>query len=301
MKESLVLEFAIFALIGVGFLVRKLRVVSEEGQKGLTNLVVDVILPCNILKAFLSADVEQLQADGLWVAGIALVFTLFSMGLGWVLFRRRPAAQGNCLRFASLCSNAGFMGNPVAEGLYGAAGLALANVYLIPMRIIMWSAGIAIFSGSHNWRATARRVVTHPCIIAVALGLAGMLLRVELPEPLLLPLSYLSSCNTAASMLVIGMILARIQPRQFLDGSVLGFSLLRLVVLPGLMLGLCAPLPISPMARNLCVLLAAMPVAANTSILADKYGGDSVYATKLVVVSTLLSIPTTALWSMILM
>ena len=300
MSDNLILEFAIFALIGVGFLARRLSIVSKEGQKSLTNLVVDVILPCNIFKAFLSADLERIRDDGLWVAGVCLIFTLLCVGLGRLLFRRRERSEGVCLRFAALCSNAGFMGNPVAEGLFGAEGLALANVYLIPMRIIMWSAGIALFSGSHDWKATTRKVLTHPCIIAVALGLAGMLLRLELPELLMKPIGYLSACNTAASMLVIGMILARIRPRQFLDGSVLAFSLLRLVLLPAGMYALCLPLPMSDMARSLCVLLAAMPVAANTSILADRYDGNSVYATKLVVVSTLLSIPTTALWSLIL-
>ena len=301
MKDSLILEFAIFALIGVGFLVRKLGLVTEQGQKGLTNLVVDVILPCNIFKAFLSADPAQLLEDGIWVAGVSLVFTLLCVGLGQLLFRRREPGQGNCLRFATLCSNAGFLGNPMAEGLYGAEGLALANVYLIPMRIIMWSAGIAIFSGSHDWKATARRVVTHPCILAVLLGVAGMLLRVALPELLMKPIGYFGACNTAMSMLVIGMILARIQPKQFLDRTVLAFSVHRLVILPVLVYAACLLLPVSPTARNICVILAAMPVAANTSILADKYGGNSVYATKLVVVSTLLSIPTTALWSWILM
>ena len=52
MKENLVIEFAIFALIGVGFLVRKLNIVSEQGQKSITNLVVDVILPCTSSRLF---------------------------------------------------------------------------------------------------------------------------------------------------------------------------------------------------------------------------------------------------------
>ena len=82
MRDNLIIEFAIFALIGVGFLVRKLNIVSEQGQKSVTNLVVDVILPCNIFKAFLSADLEQIREDGLWVLGISLVFHLFTVALG---------------------------------------------------------------------------------------------------------------------------------------------------------------------------------------------------------------------------
>ena len=296
MKENLILQFAIFSLILVGFLVRKLGLVTEQGQKSLNNLVIYVVLPCNIFRAFLTADTAAIRADGLWVFGISLAFQFFCLVYGRVIFRRAPLPRFKCLRFATTCSNAGYLGNPVAEGLYGAEGLALANIYLIPLRTMMWSAGIAIFTGSHDRRATVKAVLTHPCIIANLLGLAGMALGLRLPEPVMRPISYLSRCNTALSMLVIGMILARIDRKQLLDPSVLYFSLHRLVILPLLLWGLCLLLPISPMARGLCVILAAMPAAANTSILADRYGQDALYATKLVVASTLLSIPTTAIW-----
>ena len=301
MKESLFLEFAIFALIGVGFLVRKPNIVSEQGQKSITNLVVDVILPCNILKAFLSADVDAIRDDGLWVFGISLAFHVFCILYGRLVFRKPPEGRRKCLRFSAMCSNAGFMGIPVAEGLFEAEGSALANIYLIPMRVLMWSFGIAIFSGSHDWKGTVKKVVTHPCIVAVILGVAGMLLRVELPELIMKPLNYLSVCNTALSMLIIGMILARIRPEQFLDKTALLFSVHRLIILPAIVFGACLLLPVSPTARAISVLLAAMPVAVNTSILAEKYGHDSVFTTKMVIVSTLLSIPTTALWSLLLL
>ena len=39
---------------------------------------------------------------------------------------------------------------------------------------------------------------------------------------------------------------------------------------------------------------------ATTSILAEKYGVDSPFATKMVIFSTLLSLPTICLWSMVL-
>ena len=203
-------------------------------------------------------------------------------------------------RFAALCSNAGFLGIPVSEGLYGLEGLALANVYLIPMRIFMWSTGIAIFSGSHDWKDTVKKVLTHPCIIAVEIGIVGMLLHLQVPELIMKPITYLSNCNTAMSMLVIGMILSRLELKQFMDKTVLFFSVHRLILLPALVLLACSLLPISTVARNVSVILAAMPVAANTSILADQYNQNSLYATKLVVVTTLFSIPTTALWSIIL-
>ena len=129
---------------------------------------------------------------------------------------------------------------------------------------------------------------------------------------------FLGLCAALAALhLIAGFTLGRVRPRLtlFLCGA---GSYLCIVALPGVrenayrlflgaialelaVHGVCLLLPVSPTARAVSVLLAAMPVAINTSILAERYNGDSVYTTKLIVVSTLLSIPTTALWSMILL
>ena len=47
-----------------------------------------------------------------------------------------------------------------------------------------------------------------------------------------------------------------------------------------------------PMAMNICVILLAMPVASNTAAMAERYGGDHVFASACVSVSTLLSVVT---------
>ena len=301
MRENLYLQFMIFALVFVGFLVRRTGVVSEQGQKGMTGLVTNVILPCNIVKAFLSSSLQEALAEGLNVLLIGTGIQVFSVIYGRLVFSRWKGAENRCLRYATICSNAGFLGNPIAEGLYGAEGLLLANIYLLPQRIMMWSSGLAIFTGSHDRKKTFVKVVTHPCIIACALGTLLMVTGWSLPELLLRPVSSIGSCNTAMSMMVVGMIVARIDPRHFLDRTVVIFTIHRLLVIPGLVYGVCSLLPVSATVRGLCVILAAMPAGATTSILADRYDQDPAFASRLVIFSTLMSIPTIALWSMILL
>ena len=46
------------------------------------------------------------------------------------------------------------------------------------------------------------------------------------------------------------------------------------------------------MVMNICVILLAMPVASNTAAMAERYGGDHVFASACVSVSTLLSVIT---------
>ena len=47
------LEVTMFFLILVGFAVKRFRLVGEAGKGVLTDLVVNLILPCNIIKSFM--------------------------------------------------------------------------------------------------------------------------------------------------------------------------------------------------------------------------------------------------------
>ena len=301
MSTIISLQFTIFSLILVGFIAKRIGLVSEAGQKNLTDLVLYIILPCNILDAFAKGASRDELGTYLTIFLIAAAIQVISVIYGKRVFRNHSEGHRKCLEYATLCSNAGFIGNPVTEGLFGAEGLALASVYLIPLRIMMWSSGLAVFSGSHDRKATVKKVVTHPCILSCILGIVLKLLGLQLPSLIMEPVRALGKCNTALSMLVIGMILERIDLKHFLDKTVFIYCLHRLVLLPALIWLLLRPLPISHTVFSICVLLTAMPAGATTSILAEKYGMEAEFATKLVIVSTLLSLPSICIWSIILL
>ena len=102
------------------------------------------------------------------------------------------------------------------------------------------------------------------------------------------------------SMMVIGMILADIDLKDFWDWTVVKYTVHRLVVILVVVYIICSFLPLNKTVLGLCVLLAAMPAGATTSILAEKYQVDSPFATKMVIFSTLLSLQTICLWSIFL-
>ena len=300
MKELLILQLTIFILLAVGFLVKKIKIVGGEGQKNITDLVIYVILPCNIVTSFLNGMTKNTLRDCPAILLISIGIQIFSVVFGKFFYRKKEENRRKSLEYGIICSNAGFLGNPIAEGVFGATGLMYASVYLIPQRIMMWSEGLAIFSGEKDRKGTLLKVVTHPCVIACAIGIVLMLTGVELPAPVLMPLQTIGRCNTALSMFVIGMILADIDFRTMIDKDVVLYTVIRLVLIPLLVFGVCLLLPVSPTVRGVSVLLAAMPAGATTSMLALKYKRDPEFATKLVVFSTLCSIPAIMIWSMIL-
>lgn len=65
------------------------------------------------------------------------------------------------MQYATICSNSGTMGTPVAEGIFGQEGVFLSAMFLIPLRIAMWTLGIAFFSGKWE-KGVVRRTLTPP-------------------------------------------------------------------------------------------------------------------------------------------
>ena len=299
--ELISLQLRMFLIMLVGLLFRRRNLISEEGKKNLTDLVIYLILPCNIVKSFMiEFDENTLKNFGV-VFVISVLIQVACAVFAKLFYNRMAPKHKKVMQYATVASNAGFLGNPVAEGVFGSMGLALASVYLIPQRIIMWSAGVSYFTEGADRKSVFKRVITHPCIIAVAVGLIFMLVQVQLPSFLDSALKDVGNCNTAMSMLVIGTILADVKPKDMLDKSIFIFSGLRLVLIPLLVYGGCVALQIDSIVTGVSVLLAAMPAASTTAILAAKYEGDAPYASKCVVTTTVLSLLTTPVWSMVLL
>lgn len=300
MSDVLILQITMLLLIIVGAVVKKLGIVGAAGQKNINDLVIYLVLPCNIVKSFLIACDSDTFRQFALVLVISVAIQIVSVILGKVLYGKKELGHRMSLQYGVICSNAGFLGNPVAEGVFGAVGLAMASIYLIPMRVMMWSSGIAIYTQSTDWKATLKKVVTHPCIIACVLGLILMVSQWKLPEVVLRPLTTIGSCNTALSMMVIGMILADADVRSLFDREVFAYSLLRLILMPTALYLVCLGLKLPALVTGVSVILTAMPAGATTSILASKYNADELFATKLVVASTVLSMVTIPVWSMLL-
>ena len=309
MIPMLRLQFIIFSLIGIGFFCRKKGMVSREGQKNITDLVINVILPCNIVTSFVQELPTSVLRDCVTVFLISVGAEVLCMIYTKIAYRNVEEKKRKCLTYGILVSNAGFLGNPVAEGVYGPMGLMLASVYLIPVRVIMWSKGIALFSGETDRRQTVRKVLTHPCVIACMTGIVIMLADIIagisiVPEWLFSLLQTVGRCNTALSMMVIGMILSDIDPAQLVDREVISYTVQRLLLVPGILGLILYPMSraglITGLAPRLSVLLAAMPAPATTSMLSSKYDCAPDFATKMVITSTLCSIPTVFLWGLLL-
>jgi len=279
-------QIFLLCLMLIGVISAKTRIVDEHARSSMTNIILCVFLPCNILYSFFGTERSQLPSLGIMVV-ISMGIMALGFALSLVLYKRAGPEQKKVLLYATLISNAAFLGIPVIESIYGLEGMPYLAAYLLPLRVVIWAGGLAIFAGGKsNWK----QVAFHPCMIATYLGILAMLTGFTPPLLLSRLLSSLGSCTTPISMLVIGSILAMVDFRKIITGLTVYFTFIRLVLIPLLVMGILLIFRPDPMLAGISVILSGMPAGATASILAAKYGGVSELASKIVFLSTLLSI-----------
>ena len=127
-----------------------------------------------------------------------------------------------------------------------------------------------------------------------------MITQIQLPTGIEQTIRYAGNANTALSMIVIGNILAEVKASEILDLKAWWFCFVRLAMIPLIVLICCHFAGIDELVKQVSVVLAGMPAAATTAILAAKYDGDAHFAAKIVFLSTLLSMLSVPLLCMLM-
>ena len=139
-------QTVLFIYMAVGFFCRKKGIFNDAARDKLTDFVVLITLPCMIFESFhMEFSLESLKQGGVAVL-IATVMAAAALLLGKVLYNRFPYGEKSILQYGTLVTNSGFAGLPVVSGAYGDEGLFLGSLFIIPTRILMWSAGISLFT-----------------------------------------------------------------------------------------------------------------------------------------------------------
>jgi len=213
------------------------------------------------------------------------------MILNKVLYIRFKPERRAVMQFSTICNNAGFMGLPIIEAVFGPIGLIYGSVMIVPMRIFMWTSGLSLFTRTET-KQKIKTLATHPCMWAVVLGFAYVFAPFTLPAFLTGTIAAVGRTTTVLTMLIVGSILSGFAIKDTLDKACFYYSFFRLIAIPAIAFGVLFLLDIDPIVTGVAVLSAAMPAAVATAMLAEKYGCDSQFASKTIFVSTMLSIVT---------
>lgn len=289
-----------FCILALGWYLRKSGMIDKSGKALLSSLVMNVTLPASIVKSFqmeFSMDILKLTLE---VIVISFLIQIFSNLLSRVLYPGWSEESKKVLQYATIVSNAGILGNAIAEGIFGDLGIMYAAVYTIPTRIFMWSVGLTYFTEAPTKKELLKKVVTHPCIIGIFTGMVLLVSQFQLPGFVNQTVRTVAGANTFCAMLLIGCTLAEIPFKEVFTREVYYYTFIRLFLIPVIVLAGCRLFHIDQLITAVCVILSAMPAASTSVVLAVKYGKDDRLATKIVVFSTVASLITLPVWCYIL-
>lgn len=293
------LQLTLFALMLTGAVLKKRGVIDEAGKRCLSDLCINIVIPCNIFKSCLiEFNMDILRSCSLLLLS-ALLMQVLCLLLNRSLFERYDSQRKKVLQYCTIVPMSGFLGNPIAEGIYDQVGVLYTSIFLIPMRIVMWSMGTSYFVAGEGTdkKKVLKNVLTHPCLVAIYLGILCMVTQIQLPSVITETVRYIGNCNSALSMFIVGTILTDVPLRSIFSRDTVLFSVLRLGLLPAAALGLGLLLGLETAPLGVSVLMTGMPAGATAAIFAAKYGSDAPFATRCVVFTTLLSMVTLPLWA----
>lgn len=290
----------LFLTMLIGYTFGKRGLVDDKGKNLLTDLVIYVTLPGSILKSFQIEFNHQILIACMTIAIAGVVIQIGSSILGMFLYNHYGESRKKVLQYATICSNAGILGNPIAEGIFGQMGMMYASIYVIPQRIFMWSLGLTYFTDAPDKKTLCKKVATHPCILAVVVGFIMMVAQIQLPGVLNVTIKNIAGANTFLAMALVGVILSRVKLTEIVDRDTIYYGFIRLVFIPLLVYIGCRLAAVDELVTGVSVVLAAMPAASTTAIIASKYNKDEKFATRCVVSTTLLSLVTVPVWCLFL-
>lgn len=288
----------ILILIAVGYVVTKRGMLSEQGASEITALLVKLVTPCLIVNSFLGDNSGLQVSEMLLSLAVSALSMFLAIGLSLLVFKKERPGRQKVLRFATIYSNAGFMGLPLIESIVGGKGVIYGSFYVVVFNVICWTHGYTMMS--NGAKMNLKTILLNPGMVGLMFGLPIYFLNLHLPAIITEPVGFLAGLNTPLAMMVIGSYVARVDLHSFIsDMAVYKMALLRLVVAPGLYLLTLFLIRPEPDLLVSSVIQAAAPVAANAVLFSVQYGQDSGLASKAVAVSTVLSIITIPIFTIL--
>ncbi|WP_437581448.1 AEC family transporter [Sorangium sp. So ce887] len=283
---------ALFAVLGVGVLLRALGRGGQADAAVLHRLVIDVTTPALIVSVLRRSGLGH----GAWGAVAASSIALFACALAGVAVARAlglPRAAQGAAGVVGSFSNTGFLGVPVVLALYGHTGGAAGTAILVDSivtTLLLWTFGVALVARMGGGGGVDARslltVLLHPNVLSIAVGMALHALPLPLPVWVERALDALGSVTPTLVFLALGLSLdlrslrGRVRPLA-------AVAAVKLLLCPAVALGAALALGLKRPVSEVAVLQSAMPTSMVSVIVAARYGCDGEFAAATAVVTTL--------------
>lgn len=306
MSITVVLEqmFIIMILIFTGVFLFRKKMLSEDTSRQLSGLIVNITNPAVLIcSAFDDSPKVPLQTLGLSLCvfivsyGILILFAyLIPLAL------RIPEHARYSYRMLTVFGNVGFIGIPLASAVLGPGSLIFVSINNLIYNVLVYTYGISTLKrasiAQHPDAAPEKpESILHKLVnagtVSAVLTIIFYLSDFNVPAIISSSLTYAGRTTTFLSMLVLGVSVAQMAPRDiFSHPRLYGFTLIRQILLPvgfTLLLGLFIK---EPLILNTTALLLAVPAGNMPLMLSKQLHVEESTISQGIILTTLLSLVT---------
>lgn len=289
----------LFLLIVVGYIVGRLGIISEKGQKELSDLVLKVTMPATIILALQLEYTQERFNTALRIMAIAAVSYIVMIITSKLISRiyNLTPGQRDIVEVASVLPNTSFMGYPIVLSILGQEALfyAVLGSGLI-FEIVAWTYGA--FTISKNAEEDietdlVRDILLSPGILAIIIGFILFIFSIPIPEPINSTMNLLSPATSPLAMIVVGILLSRSDIKECVTNLRLyTIALVKVLVFPLLIFLILRVLGFTGMEIVIPVVMSSTPTAAYVAMFAANVDNNGSLASQIVFISSLLSLIT---------
>ena len=283
---------SLFLIMIIGVYGSKKKIITPMINKGLTNILLEITLPCLVISSFIFDMDNQLKNNIIKCfiySPIVLITTTF---ISYIALFPIKSDKKIIMQFANVFSNCGFIGFPIIYSIFGGEGVIYASIFNMFFTIALWSYGIILFNGNIE-KKDLKKVFLNPSIIAVIIGLIILIFNISIPEVVYSTLDLVGGVTSPLSMIIIGVILGNSNILNYLrDYTIYYSSILKLLVLPVVLIIISKIINDNSIVVKTLTIITAMPAAAMTSILAEKFDKEKEYSAVIIFITTLFSLIT---------
>lgn len=321
MQAILAVTFPFFALVFVGWLLARVRLLTRPRLTWLNKFILYFALPCMLFRFTQQTPFAQIMnlhyffgyaVTGILVAALFIVIDR--------LFFGEPIHEAGFAGYAAAHGNVGYLGIPLVIALIGASSVPYVVLAVMADLLLVSSLCLAVAASGGGAGADANRAgslgpvatfinalkgaVANPLPWSAVLGALASALSFEIPSAVDLILKPLALAASPCALIAIGAALVRDASRDGLTTSLADawwISYGKLLVHPfvAAILGKFV-FGFSRPELEAAVLCAALPVAGSIYIFAERRGANAARVSHAILVSTISAFATFSLivWAM---
>ena len=294
--------FILVTFCVIGYILCKVKLVKPDQSKVLSVVLIYILFPLMSFKTFSGQfTVAYLQEKGLLllvslglIPVVVIMAKLISRLLGGEPYER------NVNEYSMSMANIGYMGYPLAEAVYGTAGMLDCMMFGLPMTMYINTVGYNMLTAGNGQKSLLQKIFT-PSMFGILAGCLVGITGLQLPQAVFEIAQMSSNCVAPISMMLTGMAISQFSIKELLcNRKVYIICAVRLALMPVLVWALVKLCGFT-FALMPAVLLYAMPCGMNTIVFPKLVEKDCRLGAGTVLVSTTLSMLTIPLYLYLLL